>query len=38
MVVPGVTVRLEGTGASTKTGVDSKYRLSNVAGTQTVTV
>ena len=38
MVVPGVAVQLESTGESTTTGVDGKYRLPNVAGTQTVTV
>lgn len=38
MVVPGVTVRLAGTGESTMTGADGKYRLPNVGGTQTVTV
>ncbi|MXX34291.1 MAG: carboxypeptidase-like regulatory domain-containing protein [Gemmatimonadetes bacterium] len=38
MVVPGVTVRLAGTGESTTTGADGKYRVSNVGGTQTVTV
>ncbi len=38
MVVPGVTVRLAGTGESTTTGADGRYRLPNVGGTQTVTV
>ena len=38
MVVPGATVRLQGTGALATTGTDGRYRLPNVAGTQTVTV
>ncbi len=38
MVVPGVTVRLEGTGESTTTGADGEYRFPSVAGARTVTV
>ncbi len=38
MVVPGVTVRIESTGESATTGTDGRYRLPDVAGTQTVTV
>lgn len=38
MVVPGAIVRLEGTGESTTTGVDGRYRFSSVAGNLTVMV